>query len=93
MPYIPEAEVDAATNGHIEENIPGLLDSLSTSSPQKSSPTLLAPFVPVVFVEAKDSSLTSDLETNKYEPINVPAVREAAVKLESEVRFTCGPSF
>lgn len=85
MPLIPDVEVDATTKRGIDDNIPGLLDPLSTSSPQKSTATLLAPFTPVVFVEAKDSSLNADLEANKYEPINVPSVQEPLVKLETDV--------
>lgn len=84
MPYIHDSEVDASNKGNLEDTVPSLLDSLSTSSPQKSGPALLAPFAPVIFVEAKDSSLTADLETSKYEPINVPTVGEPLVKLESE---------
>jgi hypothetical protein len=85
MPFIPETKVDAPSKGNIEDSLPNLLDPLATSPPPKSSQVLLTPFAPVVFVEAKDPSLSSDLETNKYEPINVPTDRDPLVNPASDV--------
>jgi hypothetical protein len=92
MPFVPETKVDAPSKGNIEDGLPGLLDPLATSSPPKPSQVLLAPFAPVVFVEAKESSLSSDLGINKYEPINVPTSRDPLVNPASDVRHDLFPA-
>ncbi|PVF96341.1 cysteine proteinase [Serendipita vermifera] len=74
MTFVQNSDINASTTPDLEERPSALPKPFATTSsqPQIGKP-MLPPFAPVIFVEAKESSLSTELGADKYVPINVPA--------------------
>ncbi|CAG8765256.1 4835_t:CDS:1, partial [Acaulospora colombiana] len=80
MTFVQNSDINASTTPDLEERPSTLPKPFATitGQPQIGKP-MLPPFAPVIFVEAKESSLSTELGADKYVPINVPA-EEAEAK-------------
>jgi hypothetical protein len=74
MTLVQNSDINASTTSDLEEHPPALAGPFSTiTSPPQIGKTMLQPFAPVIFVEAKESSLSTELGADKYVPINIPS--------------------
>lgn len=80
MTFVPNGDVDPSTKLELDETAQSVLNPLSGVADQpKNGKAFLAPFAPVIFVEATDTSLSVGLNNTKYKPINVPDAENAPI--------------
>lgn len=86
MPFIPNTDLGHSVQPGLEDPAQKSLEALSISNgTQKNSKGLLEPLAPIIFVEATESSLSTELDSGKYKPINVPSTSDAEPPSTSEV--------
>jgi hypothetical protein len=74
MTLVQNSDINASTTPDLEERPSALAEPFSTiTSPPQIGKAMLQPFAPVIFVEAKESSLSTELGADRYVPINIPS--------------------
>lgn len=86
MTFATNPDVDASKQTEDGEIGSALVTALPSVLP-KAGNRLLPTLEPVIFVEAKDSSLGSELDAEKYEPINVPCKIDQPSQTNGEVCY------